>query len=1000
MSHRSDEHLFSHAGKRHWLFVALLWCACLCSAIEAAAQHRFDSWTTDNGLPQASVNAILQTRDGFLWLTTFGGLVRYDGLRLQVFNTGNTKGLRTGRFTSLFEDREGNLWIGTEGQGVTRYKDEVFTTYTTENGLPNNQAGQIREDSAGNVLIQAGDRIVQWKNETFVPYNPAPGEPVIGRLHRTRTGAVWYLDGAILHKYENGRITADLATGFDVNRFFEDREGRLWIGTREKRLLMFQHGKLQVYSEKEGYPEILLNTFYEDRKGRLWFGTRGGGLLEFKDNRFTRYTTSDSLAGDDVLVISEDREGTLWVGTTSGLSRLTERVVTAYSIKDGLAANNVYPIYEDRQGHIWIGSWPGLTRYADGVFANVSQQYRVEDAQVTSLLEDDAGGLWIGTWGRGVRHVQDGKITAFTEHELPGTQVRAMIQDRAGSIWFGTANGLVKYRDGAFTIHTARDGLAGKEIHAIYEDRSGRLWIGADAGLTKYQDGKFTAYTEKDGFASNIVRAIYEDSGGTLWIGMYDTGLYRLAQGRFTHYTTREGLFDNGVFQIIEDGRGNFWISCNLGIYRVRRAELNDLAEGRVKQITSIPYNKRDGMLNSECNGGGQPAGIRARDGRLWFPTQRGVAVINPDLVPVNTQPPTVVIESVIVDTQPVGLRSGVKLQPGQVNVEIHYSGLSFINPELVKFKYKLEGLDKDWVDAGTRRTAYYSHLPPGQYHFRVIAANRDGVWNEQGATIEMTVLPPFWRTWWFISGVVLALALATFLLYKRRILQLKRAHQAQEEFSRQLIESQESERKRIAAELHDSLGQDLLIIKNRAALSLKFLQDPAQAREQIEQIAGTASQSIKEVRQIAFDLRPYHLDEIGLTQALEELVERVSGSCPIRFTASIAYLDDLYPADAAINLYRIVQEAINNIVKHSGASEAYVTISRDERAVEMVVEDNGQGFTVGAAKANGERRGFGLTGLSERARMLSGKLAVHSTPGLGTTVRLNIRIRGQDHES
>jgi ligand-binding sensor domain-containing protein len=254
-------------------------------------------------------------------------------------------------------------------------------------------------------------------------------------------------------------------------------------------------------------------------------------------------------------------------------------------------------------------------------------------------------------------------------------------------------------------------GLRTGRFTQLFEDRDGTLWIGTDAGLTAYKDGLFTVYTEQDGLAANIVRAIYEDQEGALWIGMYDSGLYRLKAGRFTHFTTREGLFDNGVFSIIEDGSGNFWISCNLGIYRVRKAELNDLAEGRIVKITSVPYNKRDGMLNAECNGGGQPAGIRARDGRIWFPTQQGVAVIDPDRVPVNGQPPAVVVESVIIDTHPLSPGSGVKLQPGQVNLEIQYSGLSFINPELVKFKYKLEGLDKDWVDVGTRRAAYYSHF-------------------------------------------------------------------------------------------------------------------------------------------------------------------------------------------------------------------------------------------------------------------------------------------------
>lgn len=325
-------------------------------------------------------------------------------------------------------------------------------------------------------------------------------------------------------------------------------------------------------------------------------------------------------------------------------------------------------------------------------------------------------------------------------------------------------------------------------------------------------------------------------------------------------------------------------------------------------------------------------------------------------------------MESVIVDTKPVPIGSGVRLEPGQVNVEINYTGLSFISPELVKFKYKLAGLDEDWVDAGTRRTAYYAHLPPGTYSFRVAAANRDGIWNEVGATIQIVVVPPFWRTRWFMAGALFALALLAYGFYQRRISQLKRAHHAQARFSQQLIDSQEAERKRIAAELHDSLGQGLLIIKNRAALTRKLLDDPARSLEQIDQREDTAAQSIKEVRQIAYDLRPYQLDDIGLTQALKDLVKRVSESCPIKFNAKIDPIDDLYSVDAAINVYRILQESVNNIVKHSEASEAGVTITRDEGDVEMVIKDNGRGFTVNPEEAGGARQGFGLTRLSERA--------------------------------
>jgi signal transduction histidine kinase len=420
---------------------------------------------------------------------------------------------------------------------------------------------------------------------------------------------------------------------------------------------------------------------------------------------------------------------------------------------------------------------------------------------------------------------------------------------------------------------------------------------------------------------------------------------------------------------------------------------LDDLASGRVRKVTSVPYNKSDGMLNSECNGGVQPAGIMARDGRIWFPTQQGVAVINPDLVPVNRQPPLMVIESLVVDTQPVSLRAPVRLQPGQVNVEIHYSGLSFINPELVKFKYKLEGLDEDWIDAGTRRTAYYSHLPPGRYRFTVIAANRDGVWNEQGAAFEIVVLPPFWRTWWFLTLVVCALAALVYSLYHWRISRLQRAQAAREAFARQLIESQENERRRIAAELHDSLGQSLVLIKNWALLGLRAAGAQRAERANLDEISTTATAAINEVREIAYNLGPYQLDRLGLSRTIAEMIEKVANSSPIRFRVEIDPLDGLFSKQAEINIFRIVQEAVNNIVKHSAATGASLSIKTDAAHVALIVRDDGRGFAPASDETtNGAHaRGFGLLGLQERVRLLKGVLVIESEPGRGTTVHITL---------
>jgi len=966
---------------------------------KAASQFRFDSWTTDNGLPQASINSILQTRDGFLWFSTFGGLVRYDGLRFQVFNTGNTKGLKTSRFLQLYEDREGALWVANELQGVTRYKDGAFTTYSTEHGLP---VGIInfRDDASGNLWahINTGNANAdfRWTGESFVPFAPPEGEPPRNILFRT-PNAVWYTEDGRLRKFESGRLTVDFPFQLPIKRVFEDSAKRLWIAVDGTTTLYeLADNRVTTYSTKDGLLDARFGAAFEDRQKRVWFGSFAGFTV-LNEGKFTGYPVADGLAPGGVAAIYQDREGTVWIGSTGGLTRVTERVVSSFATRDGLAAENVYPIYQDRAGRIWIGSWLGLTVYENGKFQDAGKRFGLTEARITAFHEDREGNFWIGTLSEGLYRLRDGQVTRYPREQPPGFQVRAIYEDHEGNVWFGAEAGLVKFKDESFTKYT--DALLAGPTYTVNEDRQGRLWVGTTRGLVIYQQGKFTPVTEKDGFGGGMVRAFVEDADGVCWIGMYDNGLYRFKDGRFTHYTTNEGLFDNGAFQILEDNQASFWISCNLGIYRVKKSELNDYADGRIRKITSIPYNKRDGMLNSECNGGGQPAGIKASDGRLWFPTQGGVAVINPAAVPLNSQPPPVVIESAIVDTKPVDVKAKIRIEPGQTYLEIHYSGLSFINPELVKFKYRLEGSDKNWIDADTRRVAYYTHLPPGNYHFRVLAANRDGVWNEQGAALEITVLPQVWQTWWFLLLLAALTAAIIYLIFQQRIRILKRTQQAQAAFSRQLIESQEAERKRIAAGLHDNLGQHLVIIKNWASLGLNFADKTAPVREQLDEISTTAVQALNEVREIIYDLRPYQIETIGLSRTIRSMVEQVAASSGINFQVECDEVDDLLSAEDEVTFYRMIQECVSNVVKHSQAKRASVKIKRAAKGIEAKVSDNGRGFVADAQLQPDKRGGFGLTGLYERVRMLGGTHEVQSILGKGTTVVIKIGLSEKERE-
>jgi signal transduction histidine kinase len=401
-------------------------------------------------------------------------------------------------------------------------------------------------------------------------------------------------------------------------------------------------------------------------------------------------------------------------------------------------------------------------------------------------------------------------------------------------------------------------------------------------------------------------------------------------------------------------------------------------------------------MLNIECNGGRQPAGIKTSDGKFWFPTQDGAAIINPEAVPFNPLAPPVVIESAFLEGKKVELTDKLEIQPAEDNLEINYTGLSFIKPEQVRFKYKLEGLDEDWTNAETRREAYYPYLPPGEYTFRVIAANSDNVWNETGASLSIVVHPPFYSHWLFIVACLAVFVVVVYGIYRYRVAQVEGKRRAQEDFSRRLINAHEVERSRVAAELHDSIGQTLAMIKNRAAFGSQTINNPA-AKEQLEAITAQTTQAIGEVREISYNLRPYLLENLGLTKAIKSLVHKIEEVHLLKIDARIDDVDDLFAPEAEMSMYRIVQESLNNVAKHAEADEAVLQIEKTNNIVTIKIEDDGRGFDKNAApKTDAEKGGFGLLGISERVKMLNGSLDIQTAIGGGTklTIKINAETR------
>jgi signal transduction histidine kinase/ligand-binding sensor domain-containing protein len=965
-----------------------------CAAAPGTAQYRFDHWTADNGLPQNSVREILQTQDGYLWFTTFDGLVRFDGVRFTVFNKSNSPGLPGNRFVSLFEDRSGDLWAALETGEVVRRHQGRFATYTQAEGLRTDALPKLADDGQGSVVIYY---------QQFSTENAYTG--LVLHAYRWSDGRFQPAE-ELSSTFSGPPVLADESNRFSFSKVVA---GDYWFSTPQRVFHLLRGGGVQVYSEQNGLPGTLpsliwgeqrpLQAITRDAAGSLWLTE----LHSMQSQRLSRQIPE----GFDVYGGFADKEGNYWFSTNnSGLFRARLQAVTPFGKAQGLNFSEIYPLQEGRDGSLWIGAYgEGVFRLKDGAFTQYSapknKGVNSFAGFASSLYEDRAGQLWVnGVWRLTDGNFVPGPWTDALINQKIG-YVWTMCEDREGAYWLGDESGVERYLNGTLTHYTTRDGLAGNDTKVIIEDGQGGIWLGSYGGLTHYKDGKFTAWTEKDGLTGATVRALKQDNDGTLWIGTYDSGLGRLKDGRFTHYTAKEGLFDNGAFQILEDDSGWFWMSSNRGLYRVRKQELNDFADGKLKTLTCLAYNKDDGMPSTECNGGRWPAGVKTRDGKLWFPTMGGLAMIDPAGIKANVQPPPVVIEEIQINNQPAPLdalnsalrnpQAAIRILPGQDNFEIKYAALSFINSENLRFKYKLEGADHDWIEAGARRTAYYSHVSPGEYTFKVLAANSDGVWNMTGAGIRITVVPPFWRTWWFITLVGFSVALVFVVIWKSRVGQLKRVQIAQAAFARQLIASQEAERKRIAGELHDSLGQSLVIIRNWAMLGANQLEKESPAREELDEINTLASRTINEVREIAYNLGPYHLERLGFENSIRDMATRVAQASGISIVTELDALDGALSSETQMSLYRVAQEALNNVVKHSRASETRIALKRESGGVRLTVADNGRGFDQPATKASdlpGARRpGFGLNGMAERVRLLGGALTIRSVPEQGTTV-------------
>ena len=1018
-------------------------------------------WTKEQGLPDNRVQAIQQTHDGYLWIATQRGLARFDGLRFTVFDHLNTPQMKNDDCRLLAEDSDGNLWVNTTS-GLLWNKGNGFQRFTLADGVIGRPFYSLCPSRSGGLWIGGHIRVakVRVQSNTAQVYEKGlPGGPM-GALAEDAAGDLFVGTLSGLFRFDARKGSFEPAdSGMDFTRqpvtgLRRGLQDELWILFAKLRpdgkwsgdnawLTCLKDGRW-LRTPQSNQPDFIFavrSTFLaSDESGSLWLPSNGGGLNRFSGGEFSFYPFSNPLEKDWALCVLEDREGNLWSGTeSSGLCRWTPRKVVTHSVRDGLADDNTWTICEARDGSVWIGTEQGLSQFKQGRFRNFTKLDGLPGDKIRSVAEDAAGDLWVGT-GSGLAVIHEGAVRqqSFPHNKPERNKIRVVYPTRNGALWLGTVDGLFRLQDGAWETFRPADGLANADVRALREDKAGNLWIGtAGGGLQRFglppsgglanhtgndsEDAPsrlkpglqtFTTFTTTNGLSNNSVWALHEDADGVLWIGT-ESGLNRYERGRFSAFTTREGLPADLVNEILEDEFGHLWVSHDHGIYRVRKQELNEVAAGRAKSVHAVSYEEADGLPSIETNGQkSQPAGCKTRDGRLWFPTTKGVAVIDPKLSDRDAVAPLAAIEQVRADGEIIfdsagleapslesrleaassgnrlkaELRTGtpLRLPPGTARVlEFRYTANIFTAPEKSRFRYRMIGVDDHWVDAGTRREAYFANLRPGAYAFELIACNHHGVWGETSANFSFYIQPFYYQTWWFylVCGLATTGLLAGLVLWRMR--KLRKLHRSEQQ------SAITDERTRIAKDLHDGLGADL----TRLALLADLADEAGSAtaaghRQKLSQSSREAARTLKEMIWIA---NPANDTVEGLVSRICQTAEDFLGDARIRCRLELApqLPQRSLSLDQRRNLLLVAREALNNIVKHAAATEVCIRANGSDDNFQLGIEDNGRGFDSSSVRPDG----LGLASMRRRVENLGGAFVMETRPGSGTKILINIKL-------
>ena len=974
------------------------------------SQFTHTSWTAKDGLP-GPVRAIAQTPDGYLWLGTEAGLYRFDGLHFVAWEPSIGEQILGSAVWSLYTSRDGSLWIGFSSGGISQLRNGHLKNYSHADGVPDGDILSIVEDGKGSIWAGGPYGLSKldnggWHQIGAESEYPAPGAQV---LFVDRRGTLWVATDGLNFGFSEDPVRRNtvLSLAHNAKSFVATREsvgqvwmmaeapdGNVWIadtsGHIVRPLMSRRTGEAGIKVSAE--PFCLLF----DRDRSLWIGPDQRGLRRVVDVKqpekavLDQLSTREGLSSDQFYSALEDREGNLWFGTAAGLDRFSDNKVIAYSSGEGLTSDQRLAMASTRDGSVWLTSYTSDTvqRFRQGRITTLKlPAYSTSDTtRILSLYADRNGSIWFGGSFR-LAEGAEGNVSFIKVPDIEnGAMVHAIARDARGDLWITVwggdkGGGVLRLREGNWTDFRNRVHLPQYRCRVLYGDPLGRLWLGFEDGEVAVRENEeFHVYSSKDGLPGGKVLAITRDRAGNFWIGS-EGGLSRFDHGHFVTLTRKNGLPGNSVSGIVEDDEGFLWLAGTLAILRVSSQELEKALLSPSYRMRGASFNATDGLRGLPRQREPFPTAIRSSDGRLWFSTSEGVAVIDPRHWPKNIAPPPVTIEALKADDRTLTPSSGLRLRPRTRNLQFEYAALSLTAPEHVQFRYRLEGYDNDWRGPVSAREASYTNLPPRSYRFRVIACNNDGVWNDAGATLDFSVAPAWYQTNWFrILGIV-STVFIVWAIYRLRVLQISRSMGAR--FDERL-----AERTLMTRDLHDTFLQTVQGSKLVADDALELSADPIRMRRAMEQLSlwlGTATQ---EGQAALNSLRTATTQTNDLAEALRRATEECRTQSPVE--VSFAVVGNAKPVHPVVRdeVYRIGYEAIRNACIHSGARRLEIEL-RYARDLTLRVSDNGTGIDPAAIR--GKDAHFGLRGMRERAARIGGKLMFRSSSSSGTEIRLKV---------